>query len=166
MASTATAELCDTNQRLVKSGEMRVLDSIFNIYGHNQIFSGPVVTLKVLEDNVIVRETLETKGEGRVLVIDGGASRRCALLGGNLAQLAHNMGWAGIVINGCVRDVDEINTTDIGVRAIGSNPLKSNKRGIGEKNVPVSIGGTLIFPGEWLYADSDGVIISKNELTV
>jgi RraA family protein len=99
-------------------------------------------------------------------VIDGGGSQRCALLGGNLAQLAHNMGWAGIIVNGCVRDVDEINITDIGVRAIGSNPLKSNKRGTGEKSVPVSMGGTLIFPGEWLYADSDGVIISKTELTV
>lgn len=99
-------------------------------------------------------------------MIDGGGSQRCALLGGNLAQLAHNMSWAGIIVNGCVRDVDEINITDIGVRAIGSNPLKSNKRGIGEKNIPVSMGGTLIFPGEWLYADSDGVIISKTELTL
>ena len=99
-------------------------------------------------------------------MIDGGGSQRRALLGGILAQRAHKMGWAGIIVNGCIRDVDEINITDIGVRAIGSNPLKPNKRVIGEKNIPVSMGGTLIFPGEWLYADSDGVIISKNELTV
>nr|GEV79545.1 putative 4-hydroxy-4-methyl-2-oxoglutarate aldolase 3 [Tanacetum cinerariifolium] len=93
-----------------------------------------------------------------VLVIDGGESMRCALVGGNLGQLAQNMGWAGIVVNGCIRDVNEINGCDTGV---ASHPQKSIKRGVGEKNVPVHIGGTLIHDGEWLYADSDGILVSK-----
>lgn len=124
------------------------------------------MTLKVFEDNVLVRNQLETKGEGAVLVIDGGGSMRCALVGGNLGQLAQNNGWVGILVNGCVRDVDEINDCDVGVRALGSNPLKSSKKGHGEKNVAVYMGGTLIRDGEWLYADSDGILISKTELSV
>ncbi|KAJ3679054.1 hypothetical protein LUZ60_017065 [Juncus effusus] len=166
MGSLATAELCDTNQRLIASGEIRVLDQIFNMYGRNTTFSGPIVTLKVFEDNVLVREFLETKGEGRVLVIDGGGSKRCALVGGNLVQLARNNNWAGIIVNGCIRDVDEINMTDFGVRAIQSHPLKSNKRGVGEKDVPVYVAGSFIRPGEWVYADSDGILIAKSELSV
>ncbi|OMO54196.1 Ribonuclease E inhibitor RraA/Dimethylmenaquinone methyltransferase [Corchorus capsularis] len=109
---------------------------------------------------------IETRGEGRVLVIDGGGSKRCAVLGGNLAQSAQNIGWAGIIVNGCIRDVDEINACDIGVRALGSNPLKPNKKAIGDKHVPVYIGGTFIHEGEWLYADSDGILISKMELSI
>ncbi|XP_028101689.1 putative 4-hydroxy-4-methyl-2-oxoglutarate aldolase 3 [Camellia sinensis] len=121
---------------------------------------------KVFENNVLVRELLETRGEGRVLVIDGGGSKRCALLGGNLGQSAQNMGWAGIVINGCVKDVDEINGSDIGVRALASHPQKSNKKGVGEKHVTIHFAGTLIRDGEWLYADSDGILVSKTELSV
>ncbi|XP_026405720.1 putative 4-hydroxy-4-methyl-2-oxoglutarate aldolase 3 [Papaver somniferum] len=166
MAALATAEVCDSNASLLHSGELRVLHPIFQIYGQGRAFSGPVVTVKVFEDNVLVRELLETRGEGRVLVIDGGGSMRCAILGGNLAQLAVNMGWAGIVVNGCVRDVDEINGCDIGVRALASHPLKSNKKGVGEKHIPVYIGGAFIREGEWLYADSDGVLVSKSELSI
>ncbi|KAM0063669.1 putative oxaloacetate decarboxylase [Helianthus debilis subsp. tardiflorus] len=91
---------------------------------------------------------------------------RCALAGGNLGQLAQNNGWAGIVVNGCIRDVDEINGCDIWVRALASHPQKSNKRGVGEKYVPVHIGGTLIHDGQWLYADSDGILVLKNELSL
>eukprot|EP00262_Sarcandra_glabra_P014709 TRINITY_DN4358_c0_g1_i1.p1 TRINITY_DN4358_c0_g1~~TRINITY_DN4358_c0_g1_i1.p1 ORF type:complete len:167 (-),score=32.01 TRINITY_DN4358_c0_g1_i1:45-545(-) len=166
MAAVATAEACDANAALLMSGELRVLQPIFNIYGQCRAFSGPIVTLKVFEDNVLVRELLETRGEGRVLVIDGGGSMRCAIVGGNLGQLALSMGWAGIVVNGCIRDVDEINVCDIGVRALASHPQKSNKKGIGEKHVPVHIGGTLICDREWLYADSDGILVSKLELSV
>ncbi|KAM3695936.1 hypothetical protein ACJW30_06G000600 [Castanea mollissima] len=114
MATLATAEACDSNAALLASGDLRVLQPTFQIYGQCRAFSGSIVTLKVLEDNVLVRELLETRGEGRVLVIDGGGSMRCALVGGNMGQLAQNMGWAGIVINGCIRDVDEINACDIG----------------------------------------------------
>ncbi|KAL1085215.1 hypothetical protein V6Z11_D08G035200 [Gossypium hirsutum] len=150
MAAFATAEACDSNTALLASGELRALEPIFKIYGQRRSFSGPIVTLKVFEDNVLVRQLLETRGEGRVLVIDGGGSKRCALVGGNLAQSAQNMGWSGIVVNGCIRDVDEINACDIGVRALGSNPLKSNKKAIGEKHIPISIAGSLIRDGEWL----------------
>jgi RraA family protein len=166
MAALATAEACDTNAALLASGDLRVLQPIFQTYGQRQTFFGPIVTLKAFEDNVLVREILETRGEGRVLVIDGGGSMRRALVGGNLGQLAQNMGWAGIVVNGCIRDVDEINGCDIGVRALASNPLKSNKKGIGEKHVPAYIAGTFIRDGEWLYADSDGILVSKSELSI
>jgi len=166
MASLATAEICDANASLLAKGDLRVLQPIFQAYGQCRAFSGPITTLKVFEDNVLVREVLESPGDGRVLVIDGGGSMRCALVGGNIGQLAQNMGWAGLLVNGCIRDVDEINACDIGVRALGSHPLKSNKKGLGEKHVPVNVGGTMIQEGEWLYADSDGILISKIELTV
>lgn len=166
MASLATAEVCDANARLIASGELRVLQPIFKAYGQSRAFSGPVVTLKVFEDNVLVREILEGPGDGRVLVIDGGGSMRCALVGGNIGQLAQNMGWAGILVNGCIRDVDEINACGIGIRALGSHPLKSNRKGHGEKHVPVNVGGTMIHDGDWLYADNDGIVVAKTELTV
>ncbi|KAA8523477.1 hypothetical protein F0562_009900 [Nyssa sinensis] len=166
MASYATAEVCDTNAAILANGDLRILQPVFQIYGQCRAFSGPIVTLKVFEDNVLVRELLETKGEGRVLVIDGGGSMRCALVGGNLGQLAQNMGWAGIVVNGCIRDVDEINSCGIGVRALASHPQKSNKKGIGEKHIPIYVAGSLIQEGEWLYADSDGILISKMELSI
>ncbi|CAI9760345.1 unnamed protein product [Fraxinus pennsylvanica] len=166
MAFLSTAEACDTNVALLSSCDLRVLQPIFQIYGQRRAFCGPIATVKVFEDNVLVRELLETRGEGRVLVIDGGSSTRCALLGGNLGQLAQNNGWTGIVVNGCIRDVDEINSCDIGVRALASHPQKSNKKGNGEKHVPIHIAGTLIRDGEWLYADSDGILISKTELSI
>uniref|UniRef100_M1DKK0 Regulator of ribonuclease activity A n=1 Tax=Solanum tuberosum TaxID=4113 RepID=M1DKK0_SOLTU len=161
------------------------------IYGQRRAFSGPITTLKVFDGNVLVRELLETRGEGRVLVIDGGGSMRCALLGGNLGQLAQNMGWAGIVVNGCIRDVDRRSTSfkyttwilaicgflpfeirfepegcDIGVRALASHPQKPNKKCQSEKHVPIYIGGMMIREGEWLYADSDGILVSKTELSI
>ncbi|THU59219.1 hypothetical protein C4D60_Mb03t22660 [Musa balbisiana] len=166
MGSLATAELCDANASLLAKGELRVLQPLFQMYGQCRAFCGPIVTLKVFEDNVLVREVLEAPGDGRVLVVDGGGSMRCALVGGNLGQLAQNMGWAGIVVNGCIRDAYEINGCDIGVRALGCHPLKSNKKGLGEKHVTVNIGGTIIHDGEWLYADSDGILISTIELSL
>lgn len=166
MASLATADICDAHIPLLNNGDVRVLQPIFQSYGMCRAFSGPIVTLKVFEDNVMVRGLLETRGEGRVLVVDGGGSMRCALVGGNLGVLAQNMGWAGIVVNGCIRDVDEINSCDIGVKALATHPRKSNRRGLGEKNVLVHIAGTIIHDGEWLYADGDGILISKTELSV
>uniref|UniRef100_A0A0D9VLD5 4-hydroxy-4-methyl-2-oxoglutarate aldolase n=1 Tax=Leersia perrieri TaxID=77586 RepID=A0A0D9VLD5_9ORYZ len=162
----ATAEVCDANAQSITNGELRALHPIFKIYGRRPVFAGPIATVKIFEDNVLVRELLQEKGHGRVLVIDGGGSMRCALLGGNLAQLAQNNGWAGIVVNGCIRDVDEINGCDIGVRALNSHPMKSNKKGVGEKHVAVAIAGARICDGEWLHADSDGILISTTELTV
>ncbi|KAG4922520.1 hypothetical protein AAZX31_18G222900 [Glycine max] len=166
MAFVTTAEVCDANPQLILSGELRALQPVFQIYGRRQVFSGPIVTLKVFEDNVLVREFLEEKGNGRVLVVDGGASLRCAILGGNPVVQAQNNGWAGIIVNGCIRDVDEINGCDIGVRALASHPMKANKKGMGEKQVPINIAGTRISDGEWLYADTDGILISRTELSV
>ncbi|MFS7968029.1 putative oxaloacetate decarboxylase [Helianthus anomalus] len=166
MALVTTAEVCDANPQLLVSGELRALEPVFQIYGRRQVFSGPVVTLRVFEDNVLVREFLEEKGNGRVLVVDGGGSLRCAILGGNPVVQAQNNGWAGIVVNGCIRDVDEINSCDIGVRALASHPVKANKKGHGEKHVPVAFAGTRILDGEFLYADTDGILISNSELSV
>lgn len=135
MALVTTAEVCDANSHLIVNGELRALQPIFQIYGRRQVFSGPIVTLKVFEDNVLVREFLEEKGNGRVLVVDGGGSMRCAILGGNPVVQAQNNGWAGIIVNGCIRDVDEINGCDTGVRALASHPVKANKKGIGELNL-------------------------------
>lgn len=166
MAALATTEVCDTYPRLVENGELRVLQPIFQIYGRRRAFSGPVVTLKVFEDNVLLRDFLEERGNGRVLVVDGGGSLRCAILGGNVVVSAQNNGWAGIIVSGCIRDVDEINRCDIGVRALTSNPLKASKKGAGEKNVPIYIAGTRILSGEWCYADSDGILVSQQELSL
>nr|GEU36982.1 putative 4-hydroxy-4-methyl-2-oxoglutarate aldolase 2 [Tanacetum cinerariifolium]GEW49104.1 putative 4-hydroxy-4-methyl-2-oxoglutarate aldolase 2 [Tanacetum cinerariifolium] len=106
------------------------------------------------------------KDNGRVLVVDGGGSLRCAILDGNPVVQAQNNRWAGVVVNGCVRDVDEINSCDIGFRALASHPVKANKKGIGEKHVPVAFAGTRILDGEYLNADTDGILISKTELYV
>jgi RraA family protein len=166
MAFVTTAEVCDANQELIRSGQLRALQPIFQIYGRRQIFSGPVVTVKVFEDNGLIRQFIEEKGNGRVLVVDGGGSQRCAILGGNPVVQAQNNGWAGIVVNGCIRDVDEINGCDIGVRALASHPIKASKKGLGEQRVPVNIAGTRICDGEWLYADTDGILVSQIELSV
>ncbi|XP_042044896.1 putative 4-hydroxy-4-methyl-2-oxoglutarate aldolase 2 isoform X3 [Salvia splendens] len=166
MALVTTAELCDANPQYIMNGELRALLPKFKIYGQRQVFYGQVVTLRVFEDNVLVREFLEEKGDDRVLVVDGGGSLRCAILGGNPVVQAQNNGWAGIIVNGCIRDVDEINGCDIGVRALSSHPMKASKKGLGEKHLPVHFGGTRICDGEWLYADTDGILVSKSELSV
>ena len=166
MDCPATTDLCDSNPELLLSGELRFLQPVFKMYGKRKAFGGPVVTLKVLDDNSLVIETLQSKGEGRVLVIDGEGSMRCALMGGNLAKLAEIKGWAGVVVNGCIRDVDDINQRDIGVRALATHPVKPAKKGIGEKHLPVFVGGIFIHDGDWLYADPDGILVSKSELSV
>uniref|UniRef100_A0A0C9SB70 4-hydroxy-4-methyl-2-oxoglutarate aldolase n=1 Tax=Wollemia nobilis TaxID=56998 RepID=A0A0C9SB70_9CONI len=166
MAALATTEICDTYPNLVDNGELKVLQPIFQIYGGRQAFSGPIATLKVFEDNVLLRDFLEERGNGRVLVVDGGGSLRCAILGGNVVVSAQNNGWSGIIVNGCIRDVDEINRCDIGVRALASNPLKANKKGVGEKYAPIYIAGQRILTGEWCYVDSDGILVSQQELSL
>ncbi|KAL9225861.1 hypothetical protein vseg_001740 [Gypsophila vaccaria] len=162
----ATTDICDANSALLTTGELKVLYPLFKPYGRRHAFNGPVVTVRVFEDNVIVRELLESTGhQGKVLVVDGGGSMRCALLGGNLGQIAQNNGWVGIVVNGCVRDVDEINECEIGVWALGTSPVKSRKVGLGEKHVSVGFGGCLIHDGDWLWADNDGILVSKKQLS-
>jgi regulator of ribonuclease activity A len=162
--SFATCDLCDANEAKLADGSVRVLDPLFRPFGRRAAFAGPVATLKVFEDNALVRAALEEGGAGRVLVIDGGGSRRRALVGGNLGRLAEKNGWAGLVVNGCVRDSDELNACAIGVRALATHPRKSGKRGVGERDIAVQMAGVVIHPGEWLYADADGVMVSAQAL--
>ncbi|MBV5277330.1 ribonuclease E activity regulator RraA, partial [bacterium] len=118
--------------------------------------SGQIVTLKLFEDNSLVRVAFAEEGKGKVLVIDGGGSLRCALVGDQLAILAQKNGWEGVMVYGCIRDSVDINQTDIGVRALNTHPLKSVKKGVGERDLAVTFGGVTFSPGEWLYADEDG----------
>jgi regulator of ribonuclease activity A len=122
-------------------------------------FSGPLATVLCDEDNVLVRTRASEPGNGRVLVVDGGGSMRCALLGDSIAALAHGNGWAGIVLNGCVRDVAALAELGLGIKALGSNPRPSRKAGEGEVDVPVSFGGVTFVPGAQLFADDDGVVV-------
>jgi len=123
-------------------------------------FAGPVSTLQCFEDNSLVKAALDEPGAGRVLVVDGGASLRRALLGGNLAAAAQRNGWAGVVINGCVRDVAELRAAAIGIRALAAMPLPTKKRQLGLRELPVQIQGVPVRPGDWLYADADGMVLS------
>lgn len=160
----ATTDLCDANEPKLADGTLRVLAANFHRYGKHTVFSGPVKTLKVFEDNSLVRSSVESAGNGRVLVVDGAASMRCALLGGNLGQLAEQNGWAGVVLNAPIRDADEIDACAIGVRALGTCPVKSKKAGAGNFDVPLAFGGVTIMPDDWCYADRDGVLFSDTEL--
>ena len=160
----ATTDLCDAHESKLADGALRVLADNFHRFGKHTMFSGPVKTLKVFEDNSLVRTALESAGDGRVLVVDGNASMRCALLGGNLGKLAEKNGWAGVVLNAPIRDADEIDACAIGVRALGTCPVKSRKAGAGNFDVPLAFGGVTIKPGDWCYADRDGVLFSDEEL--
>jgi regulator of ribonuclease activity A len=158
----ATCDICDANENKIADGSLAVLPPIFKSFGKKIAFAGPATTLKVFEDNVLVRTALETAGNGHVLIIDGGGSLRCALVGGNLGVLAEKNGWAGIVVNGCIRDSEEINQCNIGVRALATHPQRSIRKGVGDTNIQVSIAGVAIKPGDWIYADADGVLVSRN----
>jgi regulator of ribonuclease activity A len=157
----STCDICDANEDKLISGDLSVFPPIFMRFGLLHKFCGPVITLKVFEDNGMVRTVLETPGNGHVLVIDGGGSFRCALVGGNLAKLAETNGWAGIVVHGCIRDVEEINLCNIGVRALATMPVRSVKKGGGERDLRIAIAGIAINPGNWIYADIDGVLVAK-----
>ncbi len=160
----ATCDICDANEDKLAAGTLAVLPPVFKSFGKRAAFAGPARTLKVFEDNVLVRAALETSGEGHVLVVDGGGSLRCALVGGNLGVLAEKNGWAGILVNGCIRDSEEINACDIGVRALATHPQRSIRKGVGEKDLQVSIAGVTVRPGDWIYADADGVLVSADKL--
>jgi regulator of ribonuclease activity A len=155
----ATADLCDQHE-----GAVRVVEPIFRAYGGTPAFSGSIATVKVFEDNVLVRQALSESGAGRVLVVDGGGSLRCALVGDQIAVLARDNGWAGIVVYGCIRDSLAINDLAIGVRALGTHPLKSVKKGAGERGIPVTFAGVTFVPEHHLYADADGVIVAAQAL--
>lgn len=154
-----TADLCDKFPDLVEALEPGLV-----CYGGRRRFGGPIATIVVLEDNLLVAEALAEAGEGKVLVIDGGASDRRALVGGRLAVLGLSNGWAGIVVNGCIRDSAEIAGLDLGVLAIGTCPVASEKTGEGRRDEMLRFSGVSIAPGDYLYADEDGVIIAERDL--
>ena len=154
----STPDLCDSHD------DVAVLDPLFRNYGGCSSFGGAVVTVKCFEDNSLVKEQLATPGQGRVLVVDGGGSLRKALLGDMIAESAVKNGWAGVVIYGAVRDVDAIASLALGVQALGSIPLKTEKRGLGDLNVPVRFAGVDIQPGNYLYADNNGIVIASRPL--
>lgn len=157
--SFQTADLCDAHE-----GKIRVVTPMFRSFGGHKAFYGRIKTLKVFEDNSLVRTCLESPGEGQVLVVDGGGSMRCALVGDQLALLGVKNGWAGVVVYGCIRDSRPIGEMDLGVFALGTHPMKSIKKGVGEQDIPVTFGGATFTPGEYLYADEDGVIVSETPL--
>lgn len=155
----ATADLCDAH-----GGAVRVVAAVFRDFGARRRFAGPITTLRVHEDNALVRAALEQPVAGRVLVIDGGGSLRTALVGGKLATLVHDNGWAGVVVHGAVRDAEEIASMDVGLKALATCPRRSSRRGEGDRDVPVTFGGVTFTPGDWLYADADGIVVSSVEL--
>ena len=167
----ATCDLCDAH-RDDSTGSFRVFPPVFRDFGAVRKFSGPVVTVKCFEDNTLVKAAVDSVGfddtptgrVGRVLVVDGGASLRRALLGGNLGAAAARNGWAGVVIDGCVRDIAELATMHVGIRALASMPLPTEKRNEGQRDVAVQIQGQWVRPGDWLYADEDGIVVSSISL--
>lgn len=157
--ATPITDLCDAHGDAVE-----VAGPMFADYGGRVRFAGPATTVSCFEDNSLVRDTLQEAGEGGVLVVDGGGSMRCALLGDNLGEMAVSNGWAGILVYGCVRDTAALRALALGVRALNVHPRKSIKQGAGERNTAVTVAGVTIEPGNWVYADEDGVIVSEDRL--
>jgi regulator of ribonuclease activity A len=155
----STPDLCDAHPDRV-----RVLEPMLVNLGGIDAFAGPAVTVKCFEDNSVVKQLAAEAGEGRVMVVDGGGSMRRALMGDQVAAEAATNGWAGAVIFGCVRDIDELATTELGIQALGAVPVKTDKRGMGDRNEPVTFGGVTFRPGDWVYADNNGVIAADAEL--
>jgi len=154
-----TADLCDAFPSLVQ-----VAQPLFHEYGGLERFAGPIETLKVGEDNTLVRETLETPGQGRILVVDGGGSLKCALVGGRLAGLAESNGWSGVIVNGCVRDSVEMRELRVGIRALHAVPMPSGKNRAGQRGGVLSFAGVTFTPGRFLYADTDGMLVAERNL--
>ncbi|MCF8210942.1 MAG: ribonuclease E activity regulator RraA [Rhodoferax sp.] len=165
----STCDLSDEHKN-DSSGNFRVLPPVFRGFGGVSNFFGPVVTVKCFEDNSLVKAAVDTSGlvetahglVGQILVVDGGASLRRALLGGNLGAAAARNGWSGVVIDGCVRDIVELADLALGIRALAAMPLPTEKRNQGQAGVVVQIQGVTIRPGDWLFADEDGMVVTAN----
>jgi regulator of ribonuclease activity A len=151
--SFATPDLCDENAEIVS-----VMMPMLRNFGGRDAFYGQIVTIKCYEDNSLVKDQANEAGQGRVMVVDGGGSLRCALLGDLIATKACENGWAGLIIYGCIRDVDAIAQLELGVQAINSIPLKSVRKGRGDLNLDICFGGVTFKPGHYVYADNNGVI--------
>lgn len=159
-AKWITPDLCDAHP-----DDVRVVHGIqWQSYGGRRSFGGPVETVKCFEDNSRVKEHLASKGEGKVLVVDGGGSLRHALIGDMIAEKAVSTGWAGVIINGACRDVDALAELDLGLFAVGCVPIKSVRHGEGQLNVPIQFGGVVFNPGDHVYADANGVIVAERAL--
>lgn len=154
-----TPDLCDDNE-----GKVDAFELPFQHFGLHKNFYGQIVTVKCFEDNSLVKALVNTEGQGRVIVVDGGGSMRRALLGDMLAEAAVNNNWAGLVINGCIRDVQVINTLELGVKALGTHPMKTDKRGEGQQGITLAFGGVKVADGDYIYADENGVIVSSEPL--
>ena len=152
-------DLCDEHL-----SKLQVLDPLFTNYGGKEKFWGEIITVKCFEDNSLVKNNLAGDGTGKVMVVDGGGSSRCALLGDMLAAMAVEHGWQGLVINGCVRDVEILETIKLGVCALNCYPVKSEKRNVGQLNVPVTFAGVSFEPGRFLYADKNGIVVASSRL--
>jgi len=157
--SFKTADLCDEYP-----DSLQICEPGFASYGGKPRFFGQISTIKCFEDNSLVREAVAEPGEGRVLVVDAGGSKRCAMLGDMLAAKAAAEGWSGVLMYGLIRDSADIAQMDLGVKALGTCPLKSVKKGVGERDVVVQFGGVTFVPGEYLYADEDGIVCSSTAL--
>ena len=155
----STADLYDKYEE-----SLQIARPIFNDYGGKKAFCGPMATVKVLEDNSLVKEALAEAGQGKVLIVDGGASLRCALAGDRLAQMGRENGWAGIIVYGCIRDSQIIAAMDIGLKALNTNPRKSVKQGRGERDIPLYFADVCFAPGRYVYADRDGIALSSTRL--
>lgn len=155
----STPDLCDQF-----ADSVCVAEPMFNNYGGRLVFGGPIVTVKCFEDNSYVKEQVEKPGNGRVLVVDGGGSLRRALLGDMLAEKAAKNGWAGLIIYGCIRDVDIIAETDLGVQALATHPMKTDRKGVGELNIAVQFAGVTFKPGDYVYADNNGIVVAEKAL--
>ncbi len=160
MTTVSTPDLSDAHP------DIDVLDPILRNFGGRQQFFGQIITIKCHEDNSLIKAQAGTPGEGRIMVVDGGGSVRRALLGDMIAENALKNGWAGLIIWGAIRDVDAIGALDLGVQALGTIPVKTEKRGIGDLNVPIEFGGVHFAPGDWVYADNNGVLRSDRELVL
>jgi regulator of ribonuclease activity A len=154
-----TADLFDAHGDRLRVGQVQ-----FREFGGTPRFHGPVRTIRTFEDNALIKRTLSEPGQGAVLVIDGGASLRCALIGDVIAGLADRNGWAGVVVYGAVRDTAALGKLGLGIKALGSNPRKSGKSGAGELNGTINFGGVDFRAGDWLYSDEDGIVVSENAL--
>ena len=160
----STTDLCDANEALFDGGELRVLSPAPLSFGARHRFCGAARTIKLFEDNSLLADAVKQPGEGHVLVVDAGGSTRCAVLGGNLARNAADNGWAGVLVFGAVRDVEEIDGCAVGVRALAVTPRRSIKRGEGQRDRVVTVFGALVRPGDWVYSDRDGVIVCARPL--
>ncbi len=154
-----TADLSDNHE-----GKVKTALPLFRSFGQKKSFHGEIVTVKVFEDNVLVKDMLGKAGKGKVLVVDGGGSLRYALMGDNLAKMAIDNGWEGVIIYGCIRDSADIDKMNVGVKALNTIPFKSKKGGEGEINVPVTFASATFKPGEFVYADEDGILVAEKNL--